>query len=542
MSSQNQLIAGRYDLVRRIGSGGTAAVYLARDNVLGRDVAVKLLHPDVAADPIFIERLKREARAAASLNHPNIVAVYDWGRSDAAQDHDIGTYYMVMEYVSGHNLKERLANGPLAEGEALRVAMNVASALHAAHLKGVIHRDVKPQNILLTADSRVKVVDFGIARALGVTQLTRTNVVPGTPYYVAPEQVTSRQADARSDVYSLGVVLYEMLTGKEPFRGGSLVEVALKHVNEQPVPPRRHVPTLSQRAETVVLTALAKDASDRYQSAEAMAIALKSAAQAPAEHAPRDAQGAPVPAAEWPASARTVVAQPLATARQEPSYSRWLLAVPMLLLIAVVAGVAVFLRSGGPTQPSHPVAAGAHRAPATIGARKTSVVYKRHRAAGHPTTVPRATYVNPSISRATSQPTIPPTVVPVATVPPTSPPVSLPTSVALVTGSHGAGPEQAVQQFYSFVSNHQWNDAAALWTPGLRGSDPPIQYINQRFQQTSRMDVQSAAVVNEDDRSGTAAVRVSLVEHLQNGYYRVLDGTWYLVRRGSGWFLNQPVF
>jgi serine/threonine-protein kinase len=258
---------GRYELHRRLGRGGMAEVFLARDLQLDRPVAVKVLFTQFAHDPAFVARFRREAQAAANLNHPNIVSVFDWG-----QEH--GTYYIVMEYVDGRTLADIVRNdGPLPPERAVDVAMDVAAALGHAHAAGVLHRDIKPGNILVTPTGRVKVADWGIGRAMDAAaeeNLTQTGAVMGTATYFSPEQAQGLSLDPRSDLYSLGVVLYESLTGRPPFQGDSPVAIAYKHVQEQPPPPRGFNLDVPPALETIVLQLLAKDARQRYASADAL--------------------------------------------------------------------------------------------------------------------------------------------------------------------------------------------------------------------------------------------------------------------------------
>ena len=263
MSNREQVVLnGRYELQRRVGRGGMAEVYLARDRLLDRPVAIKILFPEFATDPSFVARFRREAQSAANLNHPNIVGVYDWGK-------ERGTYYIVMEYVDGRTVSEILrAEGPIEAKRAAGIAADVAAALGFAHHKGVVHRDVKPGNVLITATGEVKVADFGIARAMTASSeenLTQTGSVMGTATYFSPEQAQGKPVDPRSDLYSLGVVLYEMSSGKPPFSADSPVAIAYKHVQE-PLPPlREKVPGVPEGYEAITNKALAKNADDRYQ-------------------------------------------------------------------------------------------------------------------------------------------------------------------------------------------------------------------------------------------------------------------------------------
>jgi len=259
-----RVLGDRYEIHRHLARGGMAQVYLARDRALDRPVAVKELVPEFATDPSFVERFRREAQSAARLTHPNVVAVYDWGTQD-------GTYFIVMEYVDGPSLSQLIRrDGALHPRRAAEIASEVAAALGFAHSQGVVHRDVKPGNVLLSASGQAKVADFGIARAMSSAdeELTQTGSGMGTATYFSPEQAQGHAVDPRSDLYSLGCVLYEMLTARTPFSGDSPVAVAYKHVQEQPVPPSRINPNVPPALEAIDLKLLAKDPAQRYPSAE----------------------------------------------------------------------------------------------------------------------------------------------------------------------------------------------------------------------------------------------------------------------------------
>src|ERR671916_654375 len=257
----NTLFDGRYRILRRLGAGGMANVYLAEDEELGRCVAVKILNERYANDDLFIERFNREAKSAASLSHPNIVSIYDRGEAE-------GTYYIAMEVIEGRSLKELImTRGPLPISVAIGYTKQILSALRFAHRNGIIHRDIKPHNVLLGPEDRLKVTDFGIARA-GASQMTEAGSIMGTAQYLSPEQARGAPVTPASALYSVGIVLYEMLTGKTPFNGDTPVEIAMKHLNEPPRPPSELRPEIPPELDQIVLRALAKDPHDRYQSAQ----------------------------------------------------------------------------------------------------------------------------------------------------------------------------------------------------------------------------------------------------------------------------------
>jgi len=259
----NTLFDGRYRILRKLGAGGMANVYLAEDEELGRRVAIKILNDRYANDELFIERFRREAKSAAGLSHPNIVSIYDRGQAE-------GTYYIAMEVIEGRSLKELiLTRGPLPIAQAIAFTLEILDALRFAHRHGIIHRDVKPHNILIGGE-RLKVTDFGIARA-GASQMTEAGSIMGTAQYLSPEQARGAPVTASSDLYSVGIVLYETLTGKVPFSGDSAIEIAMKHLNELPRPPSKIRPEIPTELDHVVLRALAKAPEDRYQTAEEFA-------------------------------------------------------------------------------------------------------------------------------------------------------------------------------------------------------------------------------------------------------------------------------
>ena len=261
--SEPRVLAERYELVELLARGGMSEVYLAQDRRLSRPVAVKVLASELSRDPAFVERFRREAQAAANLNHANIVSVFDWGQ-------DGETSFIVMEYIDGRSVRELIrARGRLDDLQVAGIGSEIAAALASAHAAGVVHRDIKPANVLISSSNQVKVTDFGIARAgTGGTELTRTGSVMGTATYFSPEQAQGLECDARSDVYSLGIVLYEMATGSPPFSGDNAVTVAYQQVQEQVPPPSTRNPEIAPALEAIILTCLAKDPAARYQSAD----------------------------------------------------------------------------------------------------------------------------------------------------------------------------------------------------------------------------------------------------------------------------------
>jgi eukaryotic-like serine/threonine-protein kinase len=259
----DRLFDGRYRITRKLGAGGMANVYLAEDQELGRRVAIKILNERHANDEQFVERFRREAKNAAGLSHPNVVSVYDRGEAE-------GTYYIAMEYVEGRTLKDLvLRRGPSPVPIAIDYTRQILSALRFAHRNGVVHRDIKPHNVIVDSEGRVKVADFGIARA-GASQMTETGSIIGTAQYLSPEQARGAPVDQTSDIYSVGIVLYELLTGTVPFSGESPVEIAMKHLSQTPEPPSSRRPDVPHDLDLVVLRSLAKDPSERYRSAEEM--------------------------------------------------------------------------------------------------------------------------------------------------------------------------------------------------------------------------------------------------------------------------------
>src|ERR671932_218423 len=312
----NTLFDGRYRILRKLGSGGMANVYLAEDEDLGRRVAIKIMSDRYADDDTFSERFRREAKAAAALSHPNIVSIYDRGQAN-------GTPYIAMEVIEGRSLKELvLSRGPLPVDQAVDFTKQILAALRFAHRNGIIHRDIKPHNILVGSENRLKVTDFGIARA-GASQMTEVGSIMGTAQYLSPEQAKGTPVDQRSDIYSLGIVLYELLTGEVPFKGDTPVEIAMRHLSTVPEPPSAKRADVPHDLDLVVMRALAKDPGDRYTSAEEMDADLEPVARglsvsAVTADAATQIMRAPAGAATMVSGAPTVVAPPRAPA---PAYT-----------------------------------------------------------------------------------------------------------------------------------------------------------------------------------------------------------------------------
>lgn len=280
MSQSDRIIGGRYEISQLIGRGGMAEVHIGTDTRLNRIVAIKILRQDLARDPVFQARFRREAQSAANLNHPSIVAVYDTGEETiiASDGAEIKVPYIVMEYVEGHTVRELLTDGnPVPLEEAVEIVSGVLDALEYAHHQNLVHRDIKPGNVMITTTGKIKVMDFGIARALSDSQatMTQTDAVVGTAQYLSPEQARGEQVDARSDLYSAGCLLFELLTGQPPFKGDSAVAVAFQHVSQLPPLPSSIAPDIPEALDRVVMKALAKDREDRYPDAAHMRADLQ---------------------------------------------------------------------------------------------------------------------------------------------------------------------------------------------------------------------------------------------------------------------------
>ncbi|TGD84666.1 Stk1 family PASTA domain-containing Ser/Thr kinase [Mycolicibacterium sp. CH28] len=357
MSTPPQHLSDRYELGEILGFGGMSEVHLARDTRLHRDVAVKVLRADLARDPSFYLRFRREAQNAAALNHPAIVAVYDTGEAETTNG---PLPYIVMEYVDGVTLRDIVhTDGPMPPRRAIEIIADACQALNFSHQHGIIHRDVKPANIMISKTGAVKVMDFGIARALADAgnSVTQTAAVIGTAQYLSPEQARGEPVDARSDVYSLGCVLYELVTGEPPFVGDSPVAVAYQHVREDPIPPSQKHAGISPELDAVILKALAKNPDNRYQTAADMRADLVRVHNGDAPEAPKVFSAAertsllnatPPPAHHDSTEQIPRQGSFVDNDRAGGSIGRWLIAVAVLAVLTVVVTIAINMVSGSP--------------------------------------------------------------------------------------------------------------------------------------------------------------------------------------------------
>jgi serine/threonine-protein kinase len=353
--AEGAVVDGRYTIEHRLGSGGMADVYCAQDSQLGRQIALKMLHRRFARDQEFVERFRREASAAAGLQHPNVVGVFDRGEYD-------GTYYIAMEYLPGRSLKELIRDdAPLDQLRAIDYAIQILQAASFAHRRGVIHRDFKPHNVIAADDGRLKVTDFGIARA-GASEMTETGSIMGTAAYLSPEQAQGQRVGAPSDLYSIGVILYEMLTGRVPFAGDSAVSIALKHVSEEPPPLRQLRPDVHPRLEQAVGRALLKDPAQRYASADEFIAALEQARTA-------------IVSGENGGGTSTFV--PVPPEEHDPRGRRWPFVVLALVLLAIAGGAAAW-QLLTPNQVTVPKVVGKSASRATVVLERDGFKVKTH--------------------------------------------------------------------------------------------------------------------------------------------------------------------
>ncbi|HUQ78826.1 MAG TPA: protein kinase [Patescibacteria group bacterium] len=563
-----RVLGGRYRLLETIGEGGMAIVHRAHDDLLDREVAVKVLRPAFATDPEFVRRFQREARHAAALHDPRIVSIHDLGLDPAS-----GADYIVMQLVDGPDLQTQLArDGRPSLGQAVRIGIEAAHALQVAHDHGIVHRDVKPGNILIDRDGQVRVADFGIARAAGDGGATTAGVVIGSPQYVSPEQVAGDDVTPASDIYSLGVVVYELLTGRRPFEGPSAAVVALQRLREDPAPPSALDPELPEELDEIVLRAMARDPAARFPSAAEFGTALEgfrlrelggvrrtgSSVRGDA-FAASDALAAPTAGADdlvgqasvnrrtasGPVAASTgiidhsAVAPGSRSARTGPRRARArdderrrrppvAIALPVLafgLVAALGAGWLVTSRAG-------PTAAASVSPSAAAGVAVASPTLRidPSLSPSMPSPSPMATQM------VTSQPTGRPT--PRPTVAPTRP-TALPGPGATAPARD---PAETVARFYGLVAAHRFDEAASLWSNRMRREYPPAGNIDGRFARTTRIDIQALNIRSQSLIQRSAVVYVDLIEYRESEAPRRFRGTWDLVLTTSGWLMDEPHF
>ncbi len=505
-------IAGRYRLGERIARGGMATVYRAHDEQLRRPVAVKLMRADLGEDPQFVRRFIGEARSAASVSHPNVVSVYDVGTDEAP--------YIVMELVEGGDAAALLRReGRLAPAEASRITAETADALEAAHRAGLVHRDVKPGNILIGPGGRALVADFGIARATGEDTLTRPGAALGSVDYFSPEQARGEAAGPASDVYALGVVLYELLTGRRPFVGDSPYATATARLDVPPPDPRAIVPEIPDGLAEVVRRAMAQEPGDRYGSAAEMRDAVRSwiEVEAAAGHPnPEDRSGTAVlpPVAVAVSGRPPVLEEPT-----EESRGRGL--APLVVALCLIALVGVgFVGSrliGGEdgVTPAPGVIVGSPGG-AAIGTSTPSLT---------PTITPSPT---PTLIPAT------PAGKPSTATPAPEPPPETPVAVAAAT------PQDSVRAFYGYVEDGRFDEAYALWSARMRADYPRQANLDDRFADTADITFTTLSLASQSgDR---ATVQANFTETYDSGSSRQFVGYWELVRVDGRWLLDHPTY
>jgi eukaryotic-like serine/threonine-protein kinase len=523
-------IGGRYRLGRRIGRGGMATVYRATDEQLDRPVAVKVMRSDLGDDPTFLRRFEAEARRAASVSHPNVVAVYDVGTDDDP--------YIVMELVRGGDAAALLRrDGALLPERAAELVADAADAVAAAHAAGIVHRDLKPGNILIGSDGRARVADFGIARATGEGSMTRTGAALGSVDYFSPEQARGERAGPASDVYALGVVLYELLTGRRPFVGDTPYAVATARLGAAAPDPRADRPDLPAELATVVRRAMAERPADRYRSAAALRDALRTwlgRDEEPAAVTPAPSQTAAVPVAPPPAPAAVVEAP----ARPDPVVARQARPVPptsgrgrsgmllaALLLVALVGAGAIGMALLGGDD-------GELALPEVIVGSPGGEAFPNATPTTEPTPIPTMS----ASLEPTAEPTAEPAAVPTTAALTPQPVAAAPTPAQPAVGE----PDAAVAAFYRLVTDGRFDDAYALWSDRMKASFPRQGNLDDRFANTASVRFTELRVASRTADSAT--VQANFVETYDSGSSRQFIGYWELVRVGDRWLLDWPTY
>ena len=571
MAAPGDLLGGRFELIEVIGSGGMAVVWRARDTRLRRTVAVKILRPQFAEDPDFVERFESEARHAASLAHPNVAAVYDTG-FDAGPDGR--TRYIVMELVDGPSVAEVLRKGAIPIPLAIDVAIAAARALAAAHRRGIVHRDVKPGNLLIGPDGRVRLADFGIARALTATRLTTAGTMFGSAPYMSPEQARGDQVLPSSDLYSLGVVLFEMLHGRLPERGSPAALLRRAAGQEdaagRPAPGLSSEPSLPAGLDAIVARALDPDPTQRHPSARAFAEALESAARRLRRSEEPDRYG--LASRRSGRSGRT---GGVARTRKGRAVFG-----PTVDVVAMRPNVASGSGHTDASDGSDVATTRLHRLPRTNRTRRrrslVAVIAGLSLVAGAGIFVAvlasvalpsggvlRATATPPLIAQVpgSSSPggvaSIAPAASPVVdAVPSAVPPTSIATAVptprptlrptprpTVAPASRASTPNAAVADFYDAAAAHDWNRAIARWSEGMKRRYPPDQWLIGRFSRTTRIEITRLRQTSLDATAGRATVAVTLVEdRTVEPSPWTLSGRWELIRVNGRWLLDNPHF
>ena len=494
----------RYELGARLGGGAMADVYRAYDRVLDRQVAVKVLRPGLTVDGELASRFDREADTISSIDHASVVAVTDHGVAD-------GSHFIAMELVEGPTLQQLLARrGRLTENECVSLGYDIAAGLAAAHAAGVIHRDLKPANILVDGTGRAKVGDFGIAHLESMTQLTRTGEVLGTPRYIAPEQMYGR-VGAGSDVYSLGIVLFEMATGRPPFDGDSALEIVQRHMRDRPVSPRSLVPTLSRDLERIILRALEKDPARRFASAAQMRDALRALERAPVA---------------------AIAARRTGAGRAFGS------ALAAVVMLVTVGGTAFAMARPEAVDALKAMAGAAIVSGASAAPTAAATSAPRSAASAAVAVSPAPTVTSSPAPTLTPAPEPTNTERPAGTARPTER-VALPTlAPARATANTASAAAATIARFYELVTAERFDDAAALWSAHMKAIYPPSANIAGRFSSTKSISLVSWSVSAQ--AGTTAAVNVDVREVMDDGSTRHWVGQWYVVQAGSSWLMDQP--
>src|SRR5438094_891980 len=533
-----------------------ADVFRAHDRSLERDVALKMMRPEFAGDAEFVERFHREAEALGAIDHTNIVRVVDFGASPDGP-------FIAMEFVGGGTLRDLMrACGRMDQYAAAEIAAGIADGLEAAHIRGVLHRDLKPENVLLDTESRPKIADFGIARLAAATAITKAGELLGTPQYLAPEQMSGDVIDERADVYALGVILHEMLTGQQPTGGTTPSEIVARRLRSDPRPPARLV-ALTPVMNALVLRALARDPARRFRRAADLRDALLQVRR----------PAAPVRAGPWvvrlrlPSVAPLVAALAVLTASIRDAANRVdrvaalrdalrtirlpapprmpVVAMPRPSLAPVAAGVASWRARHGAPQRRPAAALMGLRAvvAAFIGgtlafARPTELrPLAVATSAPAPTAAMLANTSSPAPSTSaepTAEPIAVPILAPAAAATPAPTAAATPAPVVATEGD----PAGTILAFYELISGHDYASALGMWSDRMRAIYPPQTNIWGRFDRTRSIVARSASVTSANP--GSAAVAVDLIETLSDGTIRHWVGSWYLVRSGPGWLLDQP--